>query len=98
MKPRPLGSKFWEDFKNDGVYLIIPRECWQITFVKLNGFCLLSKPTHISLPIGTNGKTLAAIGKFLSAIGKLMTGKTLASNGEEFTNAMICHDELAHYW
>ena len=54
-------------------------------------------PTHISLPIETNGKPLAAIGKFPSAIGKLMIGKTLATNGEEFTNAMIGNHELANY-
>ena len=53
---------------------------------------------HISLPIGTNGKPLAAIGKFSSAIGKLMIGKTLATNGEEITNAMIGNDVLANYW
>ena len=53
--------------------------------------------TRISLPIGTNGKPLAAIGKFSSAIGKLMIGKTLATNGEEITNAMIGNDVLANY-
>ena len=51
-----------------------------------------------SLPIGTNCKPLAAIGKFPSAIGKLMIGKTLATNGEEITNAMISNDVLANYW
>ena len=55
-------------------------------------------PAHISLPIGTNGKQLAAIGKFPSAIGKLMIRKTLATNGNEITNAMIGNDELASYW
>ena len=54
--------------------------------------------THISLPIGTNGKPLAAIGKFPNAVGKLMIGKTLAANGEEITNAMIGNDALAIYW
>ena len=54
--------------------------------------------SHISFPIGTNGKPLAAIGKFPSAIGKLMIGKTLATNGEEITNAMIGNDVLANYW
>ena len=70
----------------------------------LNRFCLLSKlppppspPAHTSLPIGTNGKPLAAIGKFLSTIGKLMIGETLATNGEEITNVMIGNDELANY-
>ena len=59
----------------------------------LNGFCQLSKPpTYISLPIGTNGKPLAAIGKYPSVIGKLMIGKTLATNGEEFINGMIGND------
>ena len=57
-----------------------------------------SRPAHISVPIGTNGKLLAAIGKFPSAIGKLMIGKTLATNGEEITNAMIGNDELTNYW
>ena len=55
-------------------------------------------PAHILLPKGTNGKPLAAIGKFPSAIGKLMIGKTLATNGEEITNAMIANDVLANYW
>ena len=54
--------------------------------------------TCISLQIGTNGKPLAAIGKFPNAIGKLMIGKTLATNGEEITNAMIGNDVLAIYW
>ena len=53
---------------------------------------------RISLPIGTNGKPLAAIGKFSSTIGKLMTSETLATNGEEITNAMISNDVLANYW
>ena len=43
------------------------------------------------MPIGTNGKPLAAIGKFV-------IGKTLATNGEEITNAMIGNDILANYW
>ena len=50
------------------------------------------------MPIGTNGKPLAAVGKFPSAFGKLMIGKTLAINGEEITNAMIGNDVLASYW
>ena len=41
---------------------------------------------------------MAAIGKFSSVIGKLMIGKTLVTNGEEITNAMIGNDELANYW
>ena len=49
------------------------------------------------MPIGTDGKPLAAIGKFPSVIGKLMIGKTLATNGEEITNAMIDNDVLANY-
>ena len=40
---------------------------------------------------------MAAIGKFSSTIGKLMTGKTLATNGEEIANAMIGNDVLANY-
>ena len=51
-----------------------------------------------SLPRGTNGKPLAAIGKFPNAIGKSMIGKTLATNGEEITNAMIGNAVLAIYW
>ena len=54
--------------------------------------------TCISLPIGTNGKPLAANGRFPNTIGKLMTGKTLATNGEEITNAMICNAVLPIYW
>ena len=50
------------------------------------------------MPIGTNGKPLAAIGKFSNAIGKLIIGKTLATNGEEITNAMIGDYALAIYW
>ena len=41
--------------------------------------------SSISLPMGTNGKPLAAIGNFSNAIGKLMIGKTLATNVEEIT-------------
>ena len=41
---------------------------------------------------------MAAIGKFASAIGKLMMGKTLATNREEITNAMIGNNVLANYW
>ena len=65
------------------------KECQQITFVMLNGFCLLRNPppppppppwlAHISLLTGTNGKPLAAIGKFPSVVGKLMIGKILAT-------------------
>ena len=50
------------------------------------------------MPIGTNGKPLAAIGKFPNAIGKLMIGKTLATNGKEITNAMIGNTVLAIDW
>ena len=53
--------------------------------------------SRVSLPIGTNGKPLAAIGKFSSAIGKLRIGKTLATNGEENTNAMIGNDVMTNY-
>ena len=52
---------------------------------------------RISLPIGTNGKPLAAIGKFPSVIGKLILVKYWLPNGEEITNAMIGNDELANY-
>ena len=48
--------------------------------------------TRISLPVGTNGKPLAAIGKFPNAISKLMIGKTLATIGEKITNAIIGND------
>ena len=43
----------------------------------------------ILLPIRTESKPLAAIGEFPSAVDKLMIGKTLATNGEVITNAMI---------
>ena len=56
-----------------------------------------SKADRISLPIGTNGKPMAAIGKFSNAIGELIIGKTLATNEEEITNAMIGIDILAIY-
>ena len=72
------------------------RGCRKITFIMLNEFCHFCS-AHISLPIGTNGKPLAAIGKFPSAIGKLMTGTKLATNGEESTNAMIGNGEVANY-
>ena len=36
---------------------------------------------------------MAAIGKFLIAICKLMICTTLATNGEEITNAMCGNDE-----
>ena len=52
---------------------------------------------HIPLLIGINSKPLAAIGKFPSAIDKLMICKTLATNGEEITNAMIGNAVLAIY-
>ena len=51
--------------------------------------------SFISLPIGTNGKPLAAIGKFPSAIGKF--GKTSATNREEMSNAMTGNGVLANY-
>ena len=51
-----------------------------------------------SLLIATNGKPLAVITKFPNAIGKLMIGKTLATNGEKITNAMIGNDVLEFYW
>ena len=40
---------------------------------------------------------MPAVGKFPSAIGKLMIGKTLATNGEGITNAMIGNNVLAKY-
>ena len=67
-------------------------------FVCLSSVFLENPVTCISLPIGTNSKPLRAIGKFPSVIGKLMIGKTLATNGEEITNAMIGNDVLANYW
>ena len=59
---------------------------------------LIIRDSHISLPTGTNGKPLAAIGKFPNTIGKLMLGKTLTTNGEEITNARIGNNVLAIYW
>ena len=47
--------------------------------------------------ISFKSNLIPIIGKFSSAIGKLMIGKTLATNGEEITNAMIGNDELANY-
>ena len=67
---------------------------WKKTF---HALCKVDMPC-ISLPIGTNGNTLAAIGKFPNVIGKLMIGKTLAAIGKEITNAMIGNDVLAIYW
>ena len=45
--------------------------------------------SSISLPMGTNGKPLAAIGNFSNAIGKLMIGKTLATNVAEITKWLV---------
>ena len=42
-------------------------------------------------------KSLVAISKFPNAIGKLMIGKTLATNGEEITNAMIGVEDYGHF-
>ena len=53
---------------------------------------------RVSLPIGTNGKPLAAIDKFSSTIGKLMIGKTLDTSGKEINNTMIGNDVLAICW
>ena len=75
----------------------LQNSCSEQPFEKLTGTSLRVH-THISLLIGTNGEPLAATGKFPSAIGKLMIGKTLATNGEEITNAMIGNDVLANYW
>ena len=49
---------------------------------------ITQKGSPILLPVGINGKSLAAIVKFPNAIGKLMIGKTLATNGEEIINAI----------
>ena len=54
--------------------------------------------TPISLPIGTNGKSLATIGKFPNATGKLMIGKALATNGEEIASVMADNAVLVIYW
>ena len=50
------------------------------------------------LNIVANRNQLAAIGKFPIATGKLIIGKTLATSGEEITNAMISDYVLANYW
>ena len=47
---------------------------------------------RISLPVGTTGKPLAAIGKFANVISKLMIVKTFVSKGEEITNVIIGND------
>ena len=52
----------------------------------------------MSLPAGTNGKPLAATGKFPNSTAKLMIGKTLATNGEKITHAMIGNDVLTINW
>ena len=83
---------------------------WNISFLKnkilnlcfrchiLRSYHFVEEVTCISLPIITNGKPLAVIGEFASATGKLMVGKTLDTNGEEITNALIGNDVLAIYW
>ena len=48
-------------------------------------FCRCCWSLHMSLPIGTNDKTSAAIDKFPSTIGNLMIGKTLATNRKVIT-------------
>ena len=53
---------------------------------------------HISLPIRTNGKLLAATSKFCSTIGKLMIDELLAANGEEITSTVIGNDVSGIYW
>ena len=80
-----------------------PRDCLRPEVILsrsyLRNCCIRWSPlTRISFPIETNGKALAATGKFSSAIGKLMTGKTLATNGEEITDIMIGNDVLISYW
>ena len=65
--------------------------CDRVSFLKK------LQASHISLPIGTNSKPLAAISKFSIAIGKFMIGKTLATNGEEMTNATIGNDVLTQF-
>ena len=47
----------------------------------------------ISFPVGTND-----INHWQLLVNFLMTGKTLATNGEEITKAMIGNDVLAIYW
>ena len=79
------------DLPTNKLLLLCLRVESQAVCKKLEASCTL-------LLIGTNGKPLAAIGKFPSAIGKLMISKTLATNGEEITNAMIGNDVLANYW
>ena len=41
---------------------------------------------------------IGAICKWLAAIGKLMIGITLATNGEEITNAMVGNDISVNDW
>ena len=91
--------------------LAITEDRWEIIQLLTNVPCdlLISKvaevfnvseytATRIALLIGTNGKPLAAIGKSHDAIDKLMIGKTLATNGEKITNAMIGNTVLEIYW
>ena len=60
--------------------------------------CFLWLSHYKNLLIGTNGKPFGAVCKFPNAIVQLMIGKTLATNGEEITNAMIGNDVLAIFW
>ena len=65
---------------------------WEFTTLTTRPLPIASNPC-ISLPIGTNGKPLAAIGKLI-----LIIDKTLATNGEEIINAMTGNDVLAIHW
>ena len=90
---------FWKKKQNLGElsiyehYLFFKCKDLQLLQTKLKAMI-----TSISLPVGTNGKSLAAIGKFPNAIGKLTIGRILATNEEKITNAFIGNDFLAIYW
>ena len=70
---------------------------WEFSALTLMSLSIARHPC-ISLPIGNNGKPLAAIGKFHYTIGKLIIDKTLATNGEKIANAMIGNDVLTIHW
>ena len=50
------------------------------------------------MPIGSNDRSLGAIGKFPSVIGNLIIDKILDTNGKEVTNLIIGNDVLVNYW
>ena len=62
------------------------------------GVCIYVMCANCRTLAMVNHWQLLPISKFPSASGKLRIGKTLATNGEEITIAMIGNDVLANYW